>query len=597
MIDIREIETNPSQWIFYNKNKGQFYTYENHKWKLLGEGNEPIIWKGELPAHPIAPEISWAYHNTETKQSYIFDGNNWIIINSGPIGPQGPQGIQGQIGPQGQQGPQGIRGEPGPIGPPGQSSELFIGTLIQILKGNNPPLVLIDNIENEWLLCNGRQIISKDYPLANAAGLPYDSRQTITPRITAATVVANTTANPPIWTVSTMTTNPPNAWPGVTLFNTGAVAAGRPWWNVFNWDPVAGIGTAQGFRMPAGYWQTVAPNIGYPVRPIYLGIIYPEEKSIVAYTIQTGDSHPRHIERWNFEGSNDGETWDVLHEVTNAPFTANNQVLTFLLDAEQIYRMFRLNILKSTGGGEVRIMYFRIHDENRFTLPNIANTAAGFAHYIKLTDVNNKESGENTIGGDGDDTPIEPPNPIKFDLATFLADVPIGTTNPSVIFKTVNSPEDGNLERTEKVIWPGGEVGIQHGGPHLSFEVVDTGGGVKGIQLNSLGQTWVGFDLQYIGLMNLDVGVGDEFEITIRSVRSNTGATASVNMNHAGSLNLQSWNPTIAQGASVTRTFVLTQTDLNQFAAASPQAGRIRLNSAGTNQQFILTRLIVRKNY
>jgi len=102
--NIDEILSNPTQWVFYNKDLGQFFIYEENVWKVLGDSNKQIIWQGELSAHPNAPKLDYAYFNTTTKQAYIYNGDNWLILNAGPKGEQGDKGEKGD---------QGLKGLPG----------------------------------------------------------------------------------------------------------------------------------------------------------------------------------------------------------------------------------------------------------------------------------------------------------------------------------------------------------------------------------------------------------------------------------------------------------------------------------------------------
>ena len=39
-----------------------------------------ISWKGNLAAAPMSPQLNWAYRNTVTKTSYIWNGASWDIL-------------------------------------------------------------------------------------------------------------------------------------------------------------------------------------------------------------------------------------------------------------------------------------------------------------------------------------------------------------------------------------------------------------------------------------------------------------------------------------------------------------------------------------
>jgi hypothetical protein len=46
----------------------------------LVDVTDGVLWKGDLPQHPQDPQRSWAYYNTEEKQSYLYDGTQWVIF-------------------------------------------------------------------------------------------------------------------------------------------------------------------------------------------------------------------------------------------------------------------------------------------------------------------------------------------------------------------------------------------------------------------------------------------------------------------------------------------------------------------------------------
>lgn len=67
-----------------------------------GSAGISILWKGSLATAPVTPEENWAYYDTTTKESYIYDGDSWeILAKDGATGDQGIQGIQGIQGPAG----------------------------------------------------------------------------------------------------------------------------------------------------------------------------------------------------------------------------------------------------------------------------------------------------------------------------------------------------------------------------------------------------------------------------------------------------------------------------------------------------------------
>lgn len=49
-----------------------------------------LQWQGDLDAAPENPKEGWAYYNTQTKMSYIYDGEKWVVfVRDGERGPDG----------------------------------------------------------------------------------------------------------------------------------------------------------------------------------------------------------------------------------------------------------------------------------------------------------------------------------------------------------------------------------------------------------------------------------------------------------------------------------------------------------------------------
>ena len=79
---------------YFNTETGCSYIFNGTTWDLLaskgthgeqgqsGAAGTSITWKGSLVEAPAEPELYWAYFNTETGCSYIFDGTKWTILAS-----------------------------------------------------------------------------------------------------------------------------------------------------------------------------------------------------------------------------------------------------------------------------------------------------------------------------------------------------------------------------------------------------------------------------------------------------------------------------------------------------------------------------------
>lgn len=118
---------------YYNTETGSSYIYNGTEWELLASKGEQgevgpqgpqgetgtagadgsngsdgisIVWKGELSEAPANPQLLWAYYNTQSGSSYIFNGSIWTLLAQ--KGAQGDQGIQGETGVTGSDGNDGV---------------------------------------------------------------------------------------------------------------------------------------------------------------------------------------------------------------------------------------------------------------------------------------------------------------------------------------------------------------------------------------------------------------------------------------------------------------------------------------------------------
>lgn len=74
---------NPSDgWAYYNTEDGASYIYSNGSWQTLSKDGNSIIWKGVLSEAPNSPELNWAYYNTSDQTSYIWNGSSWDILST-----------------------------------------------------------------------------------------------------------------------------------------------------------------------------------------------------------------------------------------------------------------------------------------------------------------------------------------------------------------------------------------------------------------------------------------------------------------------------------------------------------------------------------
>ena len=65
----------------------------------MDSGSSSLVWKGCYDEAPSNPGLHWAYYNTNTGCSYIYNGTAWDLLAS--KGDQGVQGPEGPVGPAG----------------------------------------------------------------------------------------------------------------------------------------------------------------------------------------------------------------------------------------------------------------------------------------------------------------------------------------------------------------------------------------------------------------------------------------------------------------------------------------------------------------
>ena len=132
-----ELADPQANWAYYNSTSGSSYIYDGGGWTLLAKGGKDgadgkdgedgndgaagasIIWKGELDAAPAEPQPLWAYFNTATGNAYIYYGTDWTLLAA--KGEKGDQGIQGETGAAGKDGTNGTNGTDGKNGADGIS--------------------------------------------------------------------------------------------------------------------------------------------------------------------------------------------------------------------------------------------------------------------------------------------------------------------------------------------------------------------------------------------------------------------------------------------------------------------------------------------
>ncbi|MBQ9810756.1 MAG: hypothetical protein IJM52_06325, partial [Spirochaetales bacterium] len=104
--ELSSAPSNPQPlWAYYNTSTGNSYIYNGSTWTLLaqkgatgatgetGADGTSVIWKGELGSAPSNPQLLWAYYNTADGRSYIYNGSSWDRLSE-----KGDKGDTGEYG-------------------------------------------------------------------------------------------------------------------------------------------------------------------------------------------------------------------------------------------------------------------------------------------------------------------------------------------------------------------------------------------------------------------------------------------------------------------------------------------------------------------
>ncbi len=82
-------------WAYYNTTTNKSYIWDGSTWQIMAESGDSVItvsidWKGSLTSAPLNPQIGWMYYNSVLGKTYIWDGTVWSIVAQ--------DGINGQDG-------------------------------------------------------------------------------------------------------------------------------------------------------------------------------------------------------------------------------------------------------------------------------------------------------------------------------------------------------------------------------------------------------------------------------------------------------------------------------------------------------------------
>ena len=115
---LSEAPANPQKnWAYYNTASKASYIFNGEAWYQMsidgvdgvagkdgenGKNGISIVWKGELSAPPASPQENWVYKDTDDGKVYIYNGSGWeLMVADGSDGIDGTPGTPGRDGKNG----------------------------------------------------------------------------------------------------------------------------------------------------------------------------------------------------------------------------------------------------------------------------------------------------------------------------------------------------------------------------------------------------------------------------------------------------------------------------------------------------------------
>ena len=103
---------------------------------------------------------------------------------------------------------------------------------------------------------------------------------------------------------------------------------------------------------------------GFP-EPFWMQQDFTEAVIVNKYSFTSGNDAPdRDPVDWELSGSNDGSTWDVLDTRTDQSFDERKQTREFLVNNEQPYLYYRIDITKNNGSDAIQMSEWRLLGDN-----------------------------------------------------------------------------------------------------------------------------------------------------------------------------------------------------------------------------------------
>lgn len=96
-------------------------------------------------------------------------------------------------------------------------------------------------------------------------------------------------------------------------------------------------------------------------QPFWITLEFGEAPVINFYELTSGNDAPdRDPFDWQIQGSNDGETWEVLDERKGQTFEERNQTREFFFENDTPYLFYRFDVINNNGGGLFQMSEWRV---------------------------------------------------------------------------------------------------------------------------------------------------------------------------------------------------------------------------------------------
>lgn len=135
----------------------------------------------------------------------------------------------------------------------------------------------------------------------------------------------------------------------------------------------------------------------------FIGYKFSGKEIVAKYSFGGQISYPNSTPKnWTFEGSNDGDTWDILDSRTNEINWNDKEIRTYIVSNPGLYQYYRLNVSQNNGHSYLCISMFQMYDPEWNKISEAVPTQEQFEEYgtdnlTEWADYINKLDGDKKI--------------------------------------------------------------------------------------------------------------------------------------------------------------------------------------------------------